>query len=107
MGQVQAKEALSTASGPGSEEIPLDSIKARVVSVSVDGVVRTKNDVITDTVKDLFSVEDFQDLVLTSQNVRGKLQDLGCFSNVGIVIDTSSSGQKDYVVTYQVGHRVI
>ena len=102
MGQVQAKEAIA-ASGPASDEIPLDSIKARVVSVSVDGVVRTKNDVITETVKDLFTVEDFQDLVLTSQNVRGKLQDLGCFSNVAIHIDTSSSGQKDYVVKYQVG----
>ena len=32
----------------------------------------------------------------------GKLQDLGCFSNVGIHIDTSSTGNKDYVVTYEV-----
>ena len=48
-------------------------------------------------------VEDFEDLVLTSQNVRGKLQDLGCFSNVGIHIDTSNTGHKDYTVTYQVG----
>ena len=103
MGQVQAKEAGSvTASGPASDEIPLDSIRAKVVSVEVDGVVRTKNDVIMDTVQDLFKVEDFQDLVLTSQNVRGKLQDLGCFSNVAIHIDTSSTGIKDYVVTYQV-----
>ena len=91
-----------TASGPASDEIPLDSIRAKVVSVEVDGVVRTKNDVIMDTVQDLFKVEDFQDLVLTSQNVRGKLQDLGCFSNVAIHIDTSSTGIKDYVVTYQV-----
>ena len=47
-------------------------------------------------------VEDFEDLVLTSQNVRGKLEDLGCFSKVGIHIDTSTSGNKDYTVTYQV-----
>ena len=51
-------------------------------------------------------VEDFEDLVLTSQNVRGKLQDLGCFSNVGIHIDTSTTGHKDYTVTYQVGRPV-
>ena len=55
-----------------------------------------------DTVKDLFKVEDFQDLVLTSQNVRGKLQDLGCFKTVGIHIDTSDTGNKDYIITYQV-----
>merc|ERR1719418_185310 len=54
------------------------------------------------TVQDLFKVEDFEDLVLTSQNVRGKLQDLGCFTNVGIHIDTSDTGSKDYTVTYQV-----
>ena len=47
-------------------------------------------------------VEDFEDLVLTSQNVRGKLEDLGCFSKVGIHIDTSNAGHKDYTVTYQV-----
>ena len=47
-------------------------------------------------------VEDFEDLVLTSQNVRGKLEDLGCFSKVGIHIDTSNTGNKDYTVTYQV-----
>ena len=46
-------------------------------------------------------VKDFEDLVLTSQNVRGKLEDLGCFSKVGIHIDTSNTGNKDYTVTYQ------
>ena len=53
MGQVHAKEALNDA----SDQIPLDNIKAKVVSVSVDGVVRTKDDVIMDTVKDLFQVK--------------------------------------------------
>ena len=52
MGQVQAKEA----QGPGSDEIPLANIKAKVVNVSVDGIGRTKNDVIMDTVSDLFQV---------------------------------------------------
>ena len=104
---------------PASDEIPLNDIRAKVVSVSVDGVIRTKNDLIMNTVQDLFKVklmialntvvnianlqvEDFEDLVLTSQNVRGKLQDLGCFTNVGIHIDTSDTGSKDYTVTYQV-----
>jgi len=107
MGQVHAKEALSPASAGGSPsedtgEIPLSEIKAKCVSVSVDGVTRTKNDVILESVSDLFKVEDFEDLVLTSQNVRGKLEDLGCFSKVGIHIDTSNTGNKDYTVTYQV-----
>ena len=112
---------------PASDEIPLNDIRAKVVSVSVDGVIRTKNDLIMSTVQDLFKVdlmialntvvsidnrsilqvEDFEDLVLTSQNVRGKLQDLGCFTNVGIHIDTSDTGSKDYTVTYQVGQSIL
>ena len=109
---------------PASDEIPLNDIRAKVVSVSVDGVIRTKNDLIMNTVQDLFKVklmialntvvnianlqvEDFEDLVLTSQNVRGKLQDLGCFTNVGIHIDTSDTGSKDYTVTYQVGQSIL
>ena len=64
MGQVHAKEALSPASagGRGSEdagEIPLSVIKAKVVSVSVDGVSRTKDDVILESVSDLFKVNSF------------------------------------------------
>ena len=100
MGQVEAKEAFP--SSRPEETIPLDSIQAKVVSVSVDGLNRTKNDVVMDTVKDLFSVGDFEELVLKSQQVRGKLQDLGCFSNVGIHIDTSKTGDQDYSVTFEV-----
>ena len=55
MGQVQAKEAQGP--GPASDEIPLANIRAKVVNVSVDGIVRTKNDVIMDTVSDLFKVK--------------------------------------------------
>ena len=57
MGQVHAKEAQTPASAPeDAGEIPLSVIKAKVVSVSVDGVSRTKNDVILESVSDLFKV---------------------------------------------------
>ena len=64
MGQVHAKEALSPASAGGhasedTGEIPLSEIKAKCVSVSVDGVTRTKNDVILESVSDLFKVNSF------------------------------------------------
>ena len=42
---------------PASDEIPLNDIRAKVVSVSVDGVIRTKNDLIMNTVQDLFKVK--------------------------------------------------
>ena len=68
MGQVHAKEAQTPASGPedAGGEIPLSVIKAKVVSVSVDGVSRTKNDVILESVSDLFKVK----FVFTQMRVR-------------------------------------
>ena len=66
MGQVHAREAFPS-SGPvtsseqeDDNQIPLDNIKAKVASVSIDGLVRTKNDVVLDTVKDLFKVHAVQ-----------------------------------------------
>jgi len=104
MGAVHAREERFQDVGEPvtTEQIPLDGIKAKVVAVSVDGLVRTKNDIVMDSVKDLFKVQHFEDLVLRAQDVRGKLQELGCFSNVGIHIDTSDTGARDYVVTYNV-----
>jgi len=95
MGGVQAKEAVG-------QQIPLGGIQAKVVAVNIEGLNRTKNDIVMNSVKDLFQVQHFEDLVLTSQEVRGKLQELGCFSKVGIHIDTSHTGAKDYVVTFDV-----
>jgi len=95
MGAVQAKEAVG-------QQIPLGGIQAKVVAVNVEGLKKTKDDIVMDSVKELFNVQHFEELVLTSQEVRGKLQELGCFNKVGIHIDTSQSGSKDYVVTFNV-----
>jgi len=95
MGGVQAKEAVG-------QQIPLTGIQAKVVAVNIEGLNRTKNDIVMKSVQDLFSVGHFEELVLTSQEVRAKLQELGCFSKVGIHIDTSQTGSKDYIVTFNV-----
>jgi len=105
MGAVNAREAHfqnNEQQEPAQEQIPLDGIKANVVAVSVDGLMRTKDDIVMESVKGLFKVQHFEDLVLRAQDARGKLQELGCFSDVGIHIDTSDSGARDYVVTYHV-----
>ena len=63
MGAVHAREAFPSdgpMSPPGPEpdvQIPLDNIKAKVVSVSIDGLLSTKNDIVMDSVKDLFKVK--------------------------------------------------
>lgn len=102
MGAVHARESVRQEAGGPGQQIPLDGIQARVVAVNIDGLVRTKNDIVMESVKDLFQVEHFEDLVLRSQEIRGRLQELGCFSRVGIHIDTSDTGAKDYVVTFNV-----
>jgi len=103
---VSAKEAHhydSAYEDPGeSDDIPLDSIGAKVSFVSIAGLGRTKDDIVVESVKDLFKVSHFEDLVLQAQEVRGRLQELGCFSDVAINIDTSVSGPQDYEVTFEV-----
>ncbi|XP_069685589.1 sorting and assembly machinery component 50 homolog isoform X1 [Periplaneta americana] len=71
-------------------QINLDGVKARVDKIYVDGLCRTKDDIIIDTVKDLFKAKDFQEVIVGAHKVRGKLEGLGCFRNIGIFIDTSS-----------------
>jgi outer membrane protein insertion porin family len=58
--------------------------------IYVDGLARTKDDIIISTVKDLFQARDFQEVIVGAHKVRGKLEGLGCFRNIGIFIDTSS-----------------
>lgn len=64
--------------------------QARVDKIYVDGLSRTKDDIIIATVKDLFQAKDFQEVIIGAHKVRGKLEGLGCFRNIGIFIDTSS-----------------
>lgn len=64
--------------------------QARVDKICVDGLSRTKDDIIIATVRDLFQAKDFQEVLLGAHKVRGKLEGLGCFRNIGIFIDTSS-----------------
>jgi len=101
MGQVEAKEASAREPPPG-HQVSLDGIKAKVVAVNVEGLNRTKNDVVMQNVKELFSVGQFQELALASHEVRNKLLEMGCFNKVEIEIDTSETGSKDYVVTFNV-----
>lgn len=74
-----------------TKENPIDlhSVKTRVDKIHVDGLIRTKDDIVKAQVTDLFKAQDFYDVILRAYKVREKLQSLGCFGNVGIFIDTS------------------
>ncbi|KAK4878105.1 hypothetical protein RN001_010611 [Aquatica leii] len=99
MGVVHAKDSGSGLPHPNinyddcegveTREIKLDGVKARVDRVHVNGLARTKNDIIQDVVKDLFAANDFQDVLLKAQKVRTKLNSLGCFQYISVFVDTS------------------
>lgn len=86
-----------------SSKVALDGIQANVKRVHVEGLVRTKEDVVAASIEPVLKVKHFEELVLASQDARNRLQDLGCFSDVEIHIDTSEDGGKsDYEVTFAV-----
>ncbi|XP_078050296.1 sorting and assembly machinery component 50 homolog B isoform X2 [Augochlora pura] len=69
--------------------IDLQTVKTRVDRVHIDGLKRTKDDIIKAQVIDLFRAKDFRDVIIRAHKVKGKLESLGCFRSVGVYIDTS------------------
>ncbi|XP_073965278.1 sorting and assembly machinery component 50 homolog [Choristoneura fumiferana] len=69
--------------------IKLDGVRARVDRVHVEGLARTRDDLVRGAVDDLFHATHFQDVVLRAHRVRRALDALGCFRSVGVFIDVS------------------
>ena len=68
MGQVHARQAQAVRPNEGSPEddgddFLLSSVRAKVMAVNVEGLGRTKDDIVMDSVKDLFKVVCSDDLV--------------------------------------------
>lgn len=90
---------------PNIKEINLEKVQARVDRINIDGLARTKNDIVEDCIRDLFKAKDFQDVLLKAHKARVKLDELGCFKNIGVYIDTSKgpkSTQDGLEVTFDV-----
>nr|XP_023026229.1 sorting and assembly machinery component 50 homolog B [Leptinotarsa decemlineata] len=71
------------------KEIDLEGVKARVDRINIDGLSRTRNDIVEDCIKELFKAKDFQEVLLKAHRARVKLDELGCFKNISIFVDTS------------------
>lgn len=67
----------------------MEIIQVRVDKIHVDGLVRTKDDIVKLQVKDLFKAKNFDDVILHTYSVRRRLESLGCFKNIDTFIDTS------------------
>lgn len=66
-----------------------ESVKARVDRIHIDGLGRTKDDIIKAQVSELFKAHDFQEVFVRAHKVRGKLEALGCFKAIEVYIDIS------------------
>ncbi|XP_063372424.1 sorting and assembly machinery component 50 homolog A isoform X2 [Cydia amplana] len=85
--------------------IKLGGVRARVDRVHVDGLNRTKDDVIRGAVDDLFHATDFEDVILRAHKVRRALDAMGCFRDIAVLIDVSSgpgATPEGLEVTFQV-----
>ncbi|XP_050358562.1 sorting and assembly machinery component 50 homolog [Nymphalis io] len=85
--------------------IKLNGVRARVDRVHIDGLSRTKDDIVRSTVDDLFHATDFEDVILRAHKVRRALDSMGCFKDIGVFIDVSSgpgATPEGLEVTFQV-----
>ncbi|KAK6973769.1 sorting and assembly machinery component 50 [Biomphalaria glabrata] len=115
MGTVQAK-ALSDGQPKGikTSSIPIekkndpsviifDKLPVRVQRVVVDGLTRTKDDIIIKEIKPLLSAKTFEELVHLSYGAKVKMERLGLFKNVVIAIDVSKDKRENgYEVLFEV-----
>ena len=79
-------------SSDNQKQFPLDleGFKTRVDSIHIDGIGRTKDDVLVPMVKHLFDANNFEEVVIRGHKVRRQLELLGAFKSIGVSIDTSS-----------------
>ena len=68
---------------------PHPSSQARIDKVHVDGVGRTKDDLVQATVQPMFEAATLEDVITRTHEARTRLEQLGCFRSVGVFIDTS------------------
>ncbi|XP_043239282.1 sorting and assembly machinery component 50 homolog [Amphibalanus amphitrite] len=110
MGAVQAKAAASEDLTPAAHEErsmleQFKTIQARVDKVHVDGVGRTKDDLVQATVQPMFEAATLEDVITRTHEARTRLEQLGCFRSVGVFIDTSrgpEATEKGLEVTFEV-----
>lgn len=64
-------------------------VKARVDRIHVEGVARTKDDILNKALRELFTATNFQEVMLYTHKARVRLESLYCFRNISVYIDVS------------------
>jgi outer membrane protein insertion porin family len=78
---------------------------SQVERIHVKGLGRTKDDLIANTVKDLYNLQDFQAVWHKATEIRTQLEKLGCFGSVTFHIEQSkqpNASPSDVEITFAV-----
>ncbi|ESP04678.1 hypothetical protein LOTGIDRAFT_135720, partial [Lottia gigantea] len=78
----------------------------KVQRVIIDGLGRTKDDLIIQQVQPIFQADNFEEMVMLSQEVKIKLQRLQLFKHIEIYIDTSKGSKSSVPNGYEVKFNV-
>merc|ERR1712133_250300 len=62
--------------------------KVKIKQVSIDGIQRTSENLVLNNVSELFSVENFKDIIVKTKETNQRLKSIGCFSSVNAMVDT-------------------
>ncbi|KAK3705340.1 hypothetical protein RRG08_033306 [Elysia crispata] len=84
-------------------KLNIDKLPVRVQRIVVDGLTRTKDDIVIKEIKPLLNAKTFDELVHLSYNAKVKMERLGLFKNVVIAIDVSKDHRENgYEVLFEV-----
>ncbi|RUS70155.1 hypothetical protein EGW08_022081 [Elysia chlorotica] len=84
-------------------KLDIDKIPVRVQRIVVDGLTRTKDDIVIREIRPLLNAKTFDELVHLSYNAKVKMERLGVFKNVVIAIDVSKDNREyGYEVLFEV-----
>jgi len=74
--------------GPPVKRVVLEQVPAHVNRINVDGLARTKDDIVTKVCGDVFKAQDFAGILQEILVAKAKMeQGLGLFSEVGVEVD--------------------
>jgi len=76
--------------------------KVKIKQVSIDGIQRTSENLVLNNVSELFTVENFKDIIVKTKETNQRLKSLGCFSSVNTMVDTLPGHPHHYQILIKV-----
>jgi len=77
-------------------------LKFHVSEVKVNGLGRTKDDIVCNAVKPVLRASTFGEVIKEAGVAEGRLRKLGCFNNVNVRLDSASSSEQALKVVFDV-----